>query len=75
MKLKGGSRFGEPRWKLGSKIVFFIVFFHSFLKLRLCKNGKKKLWLKTLLKALTIRFFSASIVDTVGFVNPHKVVA
>jgi hypothetical protein len=50
---KWSSWFGEPRCKLGSKVVFSIVFhyfslfslfsrfcFHLFLKLKLCMNGR-----------------------------------
>jgi hypothetical protein len=45
--LEESSWFGEPKCKLGFKVVSSIVFhcfsrffFHLFLKLRLCKNGR-----------------------------------
>jgi hypothetical protein len=50
---KESSWFGQPRCKLGSKVgssivfqcfslfsLFFKVFFHLFLKLKLCKNER-----------------------------------
>jgi hypothetical protein len=84
---KMGSResswFGEPRCKLGSKVVssivfhcFSRVFFHLFLKLKLCKNGKHSWMQEDIVECIpTIPFLSTSNVGTVGFVDPHKVVA
>ncbi len=86
MELEGSKWFGEPRYKLGSKVFFF--FFKFFLKILFigsffftcwswdCEKMEGILWIEDIVECtILILIFSTSSVDVVRFVNPLKVVA
>jgi hypothetical protein len=78
--LKESSWLGEPKCKLGSKVIHFFVFcfyFHVFFYL-CCLNFvivENMLWIEDIVASTSAPSFSInSRIDIASFVHPHKVV-
>ncbi len=78
--LKESSWFGEPKCKLGSKVVQFFVFLFIFIVFFYpCLNStriKDVLWIEDIIESTsTFPFLINSRVDMVGFMDLDKVFA